>query len=99
MSKKQLALAISGALVVAGAAYLWLRARPKRQVAKTLSAPVQAPVRESVEELKLKADAGDMTAMCNLAILLLHAGIEEDVPRALELLHNAAESGGVEAMM
>ena len=94
MSKKQLALAISGALVVAGAAYLWFRARPKRQVLKPL-----APVRESVEQLKLKADAGATGDKCKLALLLLNAGSEQEVSRALELLHNAAESGAVEAMM
>ena len=30
MSKRQIALVVSGAVVVAGAAYLWFRARPKK---------------------------------------------------------------------
>jgi hypothetical protein len=101
MSKKQIALVISGAVVVAGAAYLLLRSRPKKQIPKTLPVPVQ--VQESVEELELKVAAGDNGAACRLAILLLQSGassnVPQDVARALQLLHDAAESGAVEAMM
>ena len=110
MSKKQIALVISGAVVVAGAAYLLLRSRPKKQIPKTLPVPVQAPVvktqaplQENVEDLEFKAAAGDNGAACRLALLLLKSGGSSDVPqdvaRALQLLHDAAENGAVEAMM
>jgi hypothetical protein len=103
MSKKHVALVIAGAVVVAGAAYLCFRSRPKKQVPKSITTSLQVPVQESVEELKLKADNGDTSAMCRLGRLLLKedevSGLKRDVPLALELLRKASENGDVEAMM
>lgn len=96
MSKKHVALVIAGAVVVASAAYLYFHSRPKKRVPTSL-------VQESVEELKVKAGAGDTSAMCRLALLHLKAddvcGVKQDVSYALELLRKAAENGEVEAMM
>jgi TPR repeat protein len=103
MSKKQLVLVVAGAAVVAGAVYLCFRSRPKKQISKPVAHTAQAPVQESVEELKCKADAGDTSAMYRLGRLLLKAdeksGVKPDVPLALDMLRKAAENGVVEAMM
>ena len=110
MPKKQVALVLAGAVVVASAAYLYFRSRPKKQIphgkAPIFQSPqvaAQAPVQKNVEELQLQIDAGDTSAMCKLALLHLKgddaSGLKQDVPRALDLLHQAAENGGVEAMM
>ena len=108
MSKKHVALVIAGAVVVASAAYLYFRSRPKKRIPtslapKSLTSTAQVQVQESVEELKVKAGAGDTSAMCRLALLHLKAddlcGVKQDVSYALELLRRAAENGGVEAMM
>ena len=100
MSKKHVALVVGGALVVAGAAYLFFRTRPSKQIAK--SCRTAAPAQDSVEELEVKTLGGDLNAMCRLALLLLKAdgvsGVKQDVPRALELLRNAAENGEADAM-
>jgi|LauGreDrversion4_2_1035121.scaffolds.fasta_scaffold869439_1 TPR repeat protein len=103
MSKKHVALVIAGAVVAAGAVYLCFRSRPKKQILKPATSTASVPFQESVEELKVKADTGDTSAMYKLARLLLKAddisNVKQDVPLALELLRKAAENGGVEAMM
>lgn len=110
MSKKHVALVVGGALVVASAAYLFFRARPAKQIPKPCRAaapvpvpvPVPAPEQESVEELEVKTLSGDTKAMCKLALLHLKeddaSGAQHDVPRALDLLRNAAENGSSDAM-
>ena len=103
MIKKHVVLAVAGAVVVASAAYLCFRSRPKKHVPKSLNTATHVQVQESVEELKLKADTGDTSAMCRLALLHLKSnvasGVKQDVSMGLELLRKAADNGGVEAMM
>jgi TPR repeat protein len=106
MSKKHVAFVIAGAVVVASAAYLYFRSKPKKRVPTSHVQESVVPtslVQESVEELKVKAGAGDTSAMCRLALLHLKpddvGGVKQDVSYALELLRKAAENGGVEAMM
>ena len=96
---------IAGAVVVTSAAYLCYRARSKKQSSnsKSLKATFPSPVQENAAELKTKADLGDASAMCRLALILLKgdesSGVKQDVSGALELLGRAAENGDVEAMM
>jgi TPR repeat protein len=108
MSKKHVALVMAGAVVVASAAYMCFRSRPKKQnpaspASKSVTSAAKVSVQESVEDLQVQADAGDTSAMCKLALLHMKAddvsGLKQNVSVALELLRKAAENGGVEAMM